>query len=53
MSVVETIMETIAKVLPDQEVDPLIAHTDYVGQALDRVDGHAKGGGRGALHRRI
>ena len=42
MSVVQTIMETIAKVLPDQEVDPLIAHTDYVGQALQRVDGHAK-----------
>src|SRR3984885_8122815 len=42
MSVVQTIMETIAKVLPDQEVDPLIAHTDYVGQALPRVDGHAK-----------
>ena len=35
-------METIAKVLPDQEVDPLIAHTDYVGQALQRVDGDAK-----------
>ena len=42
MSVVQTIMETIAKVLPDREVDPLIAHTDYVGRALDRVDGHAK-----------
>jgi xanthine dehydrogenase YagR molybdenum-binding subunit len=42
MSVVETIMETIAKVLPDQEVDPLIAHTDYVGRALQRVDGYAK-----------
>src|SRR4029077_5539869 len=42
MSVVQTIMETIAKVLPDQEVDPLIAHTDYVGQALQRVDGYAK-----------
>src|ERR1700722_9569847 len=42
MSVVQTIMETIAKVLPDKEVDPLIAHTEYVGQALDRVDGHAK-----------
>ncbi len=42
MSVVQTIMETIAKVLPDQEVDPLIAHTDYVGQARQRVDGHAK-----------
>src|ERR1700686_704620 len=42
MSVVQTIMETIAKVLPDQEVGPLIAHIDYVGQALQRVDGHAK-----------
>src|SRR5580704_8456773 len=42
MSVVQTIMETIAKVLPDEEVDPLISHTDYVGQSLRRVDGHAK-----------
>jgi xanthine dehydrogenase YagR molybdenum-binding subunit len=42
MSVVGIIMETIAKVLPDKEVDPLIAHTDYVGRALQRVDGHAK-----------
>jgi xanthine dehydrogenase YagR molybdenum-binding subunit len=42
MSVVQIIMETIAKVLPDQEVDPLIAPTNYVGQALQRVDGHAK-----------
>src|SRR6202051_174006 len=42
MSVVQTIMETIAKVLPDEEVDPRIAHTDYVGQALHRVDGQAK-----------
>ena len=42
MSVVQTIMETIAKVLPEQKVDPLIAHTDYVGQALQRVDGDAK-----------
>ena len=42
MSVVQTIMETIAKVLPDKEVDPLIAHTDYVGQPVQRVDGHAK-----------
>jgi|SRR5665213_4242714 len=42
MSIVETIMETVAKVLPNKEVDPLIAHTGYVGQALQRVDGHAK-----------
>lgn len=42
MSVVQTIMETIAKVLPDQKVDPLITQTGFVGQALQRVDGHAK-----------
>src|SRR5579871_1534205 len=42
MSVVQTIMETIAKILPDQEVDPLIAHTNRDGQALQRVDGHRK-----------
>src|ERR1700680_2025445 len=42
MSVVATKKETNRKVFPDQEVDPLIAHTDYVGQALQRVDGHAK-----------
>src|SRR6516225_9552725 len=42
MSVVQTIMETIAKVLPDKGADPLNAHTGYVGQALQRVDAHAK-----------
>ena len=42
MSVMQTIMETIAKVLPDKEVDPLIPHTEYVGQEVQRVDGHAK-----------
>src|ERR1700678_3703401 len=42
MSVVESIMGTIAKALPDEKVDPLIQHRDYVGQPLDRVDGQAK-----------
>jgi xanthine dehydrogenase YagR molybdenum-binding subunit len=42
MSVVESIMGTIAKALPDKKVDPLIHHQDYVGQPLDRVDGEAK-----------
>lgn len=42
MSVVESIMGTIAKALPDKKVDPLIRHQDYVGQPLDRVDGQAK-----------
>ncbi len=40
--VIESIMETIAKALPDKKVDPLIQHQDYVGQPLDRVDAQAK-----------
>ena len=42
MSVVESILETIAKALPDKKADPLIEHQDYVGQPLDRVDARAK-----------
>ncbi len=42
MSVIESMMETIAKALPDKKVDPLIQHQDYVGQPLDRVDAQAK-----------
>ena len=42
MSVIESVMETIAKALPDQKQDPLIARAGYVGQPLDRVDGQAK-----------
>jgi xanthine dehydrogenase YagR molybdenum-binding subunit len=42
MSVMQTIMETIAQVLPDKDEDPLIARDGYVGQSLDRVDADAK-----------
>jgi len=42
MSVMQTIMETIAKVRPDKGPDPLTAHTEYVGREMQRVDGHAK-----------
>ncbi|MGB6941927.1 MAG: xanthine dehydrogenase family protein molybdopterin-binding subunit [Bryobacteraceae bacterium] len=42
MSVIESMMETIAKALPDKKVDPLIQHQDYVGRPLDRVDARAK-----------
>ena len=34
MSVVQTIMETIAKVLPDQEVDPVIAHRRIISESV-------------------
>ena len=53
MSVIESIMETIAKALPDKKVDPLIRHQDYVGQPLDRVDGQAKVQGEARFTRRI
>jgi len=42
MSVMQSIMETIARVLPDKEGDPLIARHSYVGQPFDRVDANAK-----------
>jgi xanthine dehydrogenase YagR molybdenum-binding subunit len=42
MSVIESVMETIAKALPNKKPDPLIAHTGYVGKPYDRVDGRDK-----------
>ncbi len=42
MSVMESIMETIAKALPDKKQDPLIAQHGYVGKPYDRVDAQAK-----------
>jgi xanthine dehydrogenase YagR molybdenum-binding subunit len=42
MSVIQSVMETIAKALPDKKEDPLIARKGYVGQPYDRVDGQVK-----------
>ena len=43
MSVMQTIMETIAQVLPDKEADPLIAHDRLCRQgACNASTGHAK-----------
>src|SRR5438105_1288586 len=42
MSVIDSVLETIAKALPDKKEDPLIARNGYVGKALDRVDAQAK-----------
>jgi xanthine dehydrogenase YagR molybdenum-binding subunit len=42
MSVIQSILETIAQVLPDKEEDPLIGRSGYVGKPFDRVDGEAK-----------
>ena len=48
MSLVTKLMETVVQVLPDQKPDKLIAQRNYVGQAIDRVDGSLKvtGGAR-------
>ena len=42
MSVMQTILQTVAQYLPDPERDPLIDHPANIGQPLDRVDGRAK-----------
>ncbi len=42
MSVMDTIMATVAKFMPDKERDPLIDHLDFVGKPLSRVDGQVK-----------
>ena len=43
MSVMRTVMETVARVIPAKEPDPLLDKSGgYLGQPLRRVDGHAK-----------
>lgn len=43
MSILNKIMETVVQFVPDQEVDPLIAHKHgSVGKPLSRVDGKKK-----------
>src|ERR1700691_5801219 len=42
MSVMETIVETVAHYLPDKKRDPLIDHVRFVGRPLPRVDGELK-----------
>jgi xanthine dehydrogenase YagR molybdenum-binding subunit len=42
MSVMQDILETVAKFVPDQKRDPLIHHSGYLGQSLVRVDGDDK-----------
>ncbi len=45
MSVLETIVETVAHYLPDKKRDPLIDHGRFVGKPLHRVDGQLKAKG--------
>src|SRR5579872_6192842 len=42
MSVMRTVMETVAKFAPDNKPDPLIDHAGFVGQSLPRVDARVK-----------
>lgn len=42
MSVMQSIMETMVKFLPDKNADPLIDHHGYVGRPLARVDAELK-----------
>ena len=48
MSILQTVMQTAARYLPDRKRDPLIDAHGYVGQGVDRVDGRLKvtGGAR-------
>src|SRR5882757_9854097 len=42
MSVVKSLVETVAHFMPDKERDALIDHKGFLGRSLDRVDGHVK-----------
>jgi xanthine dehydrogenase YagR molybdenum-binding subunit len=42
MSVIDGVLETVAKVMPDQKPDPLIQHDGFLGQPLHRVEGGIK-----------
>src|SRR5665213_1343900 len=42
MSVMKSMVETVAKFMPDKTRDPLIDHTGFLGKPLDRVDGQVK-----------
>jgi len=42
MSIMQTLVQTAARYMPDAEPDPLIEHEVYVGKPLDRVDGQMK-----------
>ena len=42
MSIVKSLVETVAKYMPDNERDPLLDHNGFLGQPLDRVDGELK-----------
>ena len=42
MSVVKSMLETVAQFVPDKRRDPLIDHNGFLGRSLDRVDGNVK-----------
>ena len=42
MSMMQKLMQTVARFKPDRPVDPLVQAHRYVGQAIDRVDGAQK-----------
>ncbi len=48
MSILQSMMQTAARYMPDDKRDPLIDAHAYVGEAIDRVDGRMKvtGGAR-------
>ena len=42
MSVMRSLIETVAHFMPDKKRDPLLDHNHFLGQPLYRVDGHLK-----------
>lgn len=42
MSVMKSMVETVARFMPDKMRDPLIDHKGFLGRPLDRVDGQVK-----------
>ncbi len=46
MAVMKSIVEAVAKILPDQERDPLLDRDGFLGKPLPRVDGELKVAGK-------
>jgi xanthine dehydrogenase YagR molybdenum-binding subunit len=42
MSVMKSVLETVARLTPDNDRDPLLDHSGFVGKPLSRVDAGAK-----------
>src|SRR5215467_12217621 len=42
MSLIQNVLETVARYLPDKKPDPLLDHDGFLGKPFHRVDGEVK-----------